>query len=241
LPAITIILPISREQHLLKVFASLELLECERDRTSLLAFDDGDADLFLTARNLVEQSKFAERVCVQGEIPGERREFSINTRRHRIAAMDRVIRTGDGRVEVGGYREWLAGGYFRDWRPQQIIEIRRLNPFKPDEPYSMSAAGTDSQFTLKQAGDFFWRTMLMAQRPTRPLNLASMAPLRPSTSAAPRQEATWCSRRLHQQGTQGEREALDEPEAQLCRRPQAVRARTTSNGIQLSSRGRLPA
>jgi hypothetical protein len=53
LPAITIILPISREQHLLKVLASLELLECERDRTSLLAFDDGDADLFLTARNLV--------------------------------------------------------------------------------------------------------------------------------------------------------------------------------------------
>jgi hypothetical protein len=77
LPATTIILPISREQHLLKVFASLELLECERDRTSLLAFVDGDADLFLTARNLVEQSKFAERVCVQGEIPGERREFSI--------------------------------------------------------------------------------------------------------------------------------------------------------------------
>jgi hypothetical protein len=36
LPAITIILPISREQHLLKVLASLELLECERDRTSLL-------------------------------------------------------------------------------------------------------------------------------------------------------------------------------------------------------------
>jgi hypothetical protein len=166
----------------------------------LLAFDDGDADLFLTARNLVEQSKFAERLCVQGEIPGERREFSINTRRRRIAAMDRVIRTGDGRVEVGGYREWLAGGYFRDWPPQQIIEIRRLNPFKPDEPYSMSA-GTYSQFTLKQAGEFFWRTMLMAQRPTRPLNLASMAPLMPSTSAAPRREATWCSRRLHQQGS----------------------------------------
>jgi hypothetical protein len=77
----------------------------------LLAFDDGDADLFLTARNLVEQSKLAERLCVQGEIPGERWEFSVNTRRRRIAAMDRVIRTGDGRVEVGGYREWLAGGF----------------------------------------------------------------------------------------------------------------------------------
>jgi hypothetical protein len=59
LPATTIILPISREQHLLKVFASLELLECDRQRTSLPAFVDGESDLFMTARNLVEQSKFA--------------------------------------------------------------------------------------------------------------------------------------------------------------------------------------
>jgi hypothetical protein len=92
LPATTIILPISREQHLLKVFASLELLECDRERTSLLAFVDGEADLFLTARNLVEQSKFAERLCVQGDIPGQRKEFSINTRRRRIAAIHNEIR-----------------------------------------------------------------------------------------------------------------------------------------------------
>jgi hypothetical protein len=55
------------------------------------------------------------------------------------------------RSSRAAYREWLDGGYFRDWPPQQIIEIRRLNPFKPDEPYSMSDAGKDSQFTLKQA------------------------------------------------------------------------------------------
>jgi hypothetical protein len=58
LPTTTIVLPISREQHLLKVSPSLELLECDRERTSLLAFVDGDPDLFLNARNLVEQSKF---------------------------------------------------------------------------------------------------------------------------------------------------------------------------------------
>jgi hypothetical protein len=92
LPTTTIILPISREQHLLKVFASLELLECDRERTSLLAFVDGEADLFLTARNLVEHSKFAQRLCVQGNIPGERREFSINTRRRRITAIQNAIR-----------------------------------------------------------------------------------------------------------------------------------------------------
>ena len=70
----------------------LELLECDRERTSLLAFVDGEADLFLSARNLVDQSKFAERLCVQGDIPGPRREFSINTRRRRIAAIHNEIR-----------------------------------------------------------------------------------------------------------------------------------------------------
>jgi hypothetical protein len=92
LPTTTLILPISREQHLLKVFASLGLLECDPERTSLLAFVDGEADLFLTASNLIEQSKFAERLCVQGDIPGERREFSINTRRRRIAAIHNQVR-----------------------------------------------------------------------------------------------------------------------------------------------------
>jgi hypothetical protein len=92
LPTTTVILPVSREQHLLRVFASLELLECNRERTSLLAFVDGEADLFLKARNLVEQSKFAQRLCIQGNIPGQRQEFSINTRRRRIAAIHNEVR-----------------------------------------------------------------------------------------------------------------------------------------------------
>jgi hypothetical protein len=58
----------------------------------LLAFVDGGPELFLTARNLVEQSKFAQRLCVQGNIPGERKEFSINTRRRRIAAIHNEVR-----------------------------------------------------------------------------------------------------------------------------------------------------
>ena len=78
--------PVSREQFLLKVFASLELLDCDRERTTLLVFVDGDQALYDTTANLVDQSKFAERICVQGNIPGQRREFSINTRRRRIAA-----------------------------------------------------------------------------------------------------------------------------------------------------------
>jgi hypothetical protein len=66
---------------------------------------------------------------------------------------ERVTRQVNGRIEVGGYREYIEGGFFRDWPVQQIIPIQRLNPFKPEEPYAMSDAGKDSQFTIKQAGD----------------------------------------------------------------------------------------
>jgi hypothetical protein len=44
LPTTTIILPISREQHLLKDLCLLEMLECNRERRSLLALVDGEAD-----------------------------------------------------------------------------------------------------------------------------------------------------------------------------------------------------
>jgi hypothetical protein len=74
-----IILPVSREQHLLRVFASLEILECDRERTGLLVYVDGDEALYEVVANLVDQSKFAEHLCVQGNIPGQRKEFSINT------------------------------------------------------------------------------------------------------------------------------------------------------------------
>src|SRR5215218_5460353 len=86
-----IILPVSREQHLLRVFASLENLECDRGRTGLLVYVDGEPELHLTVRNLVEQSKFAEHLCFQGNIPGPRKEFSINTRRRRIALIHNEI------------------------------------------------------------------------------------------------------------------------------------------------------
>jgi hypothetical protein len=87
----TIILPVSREQHLLRVFASLEVLECDRERTGLLVCVDGDEALHKVAANLVDQSKFADRQCVRGDIPGPRREFSINTRRRRIALIHNEI------------------------------------------------------------------------------------------------------------------------------------------------------
>ena len=67
----------------------------------------------------------------------------------------------------------------------------------------------------------FSRTMSMAQKPTKPLNLASTEPLCHRPQQLQRHEAPRCSRRLHQQGAQGERKALDEPEGQLWSRPQS--------------------
>jgi hypothetical protein len=92
LPTTTIVLPVSRDQHLLKVFASLGLLECDRQRTRFAGVCRQRGKSLPQGRNLVEQSKFAERLCVQGNIAATRREFSINTRRRRIAPIHNEIR-----------------------------------------------------------------------------------------------------------------------------------------------------
>lgn len=55
--------------------------------------------------------------------------------------------------EVGGYIEYRDGLY-REIPKEMIIEVRLLNPFDRDKSYSMTDAAKDSQFTLKQAGDY---------------------------------------------------------------------------------------
>lgn len=89
---VTIVMPVSRDTFLTRVFASLELLDCDRGQTNLLVYVDGDASLYLAARTFVENSKFAEHLCVQGNIPGRVREFSINARRRRISAVHNAVR-----------------------------------------------------------------------------------------------------------------------------------------------------
>ena len=55
--------------------------------------------------------------------------------------------------EVGGYVE-ARDGYVREFKPETIIEIRKLNPFDDEDPFAMTDAAKESQFTLKQAGDY---------------------------------------------------------------------------------------
>ena len=64
----------------------------------MLAFVDGEADLFLTARNLVEQSRFAERLCIQGEHPGP----AQGVQHKHAPALDR----GDSQCRSARYRIW---------------------------------------------------------------------------------------------------------------------------------------
>lgn len=55
--------------------------------------------------------------------------------------------------EVGGYIE-SKNGLVREIPEHMIIDIRKLNPFDDDEPYAMTDAAKESQFTIKQAGDY---------------------------------------------------------------------------------------
>ena len=82
----TIVLPVSRPDWLPIVFAALELLECDREKTNLLVLVDGNANLFLTARNLTESSKFASRLCIQRKSDGNPR-YDLRARRIRISTL----------------------------------------------------------------------------------------------------------------------------------------------------------
>lgn len=70
--------------------------------------------------------------------------------------MRKVIKESTG--EVGGYVE-SHNGFYREWAPQEIIEIKMLNPFDKDKPFAMTDAAKESQFTLKQAGDYTRQTI----------------------------------------------------------------------------------
>lgn len=55
--------------------------------------------------------------------------------------------------EIGGYAEYRSDGRYREIPKEMIIEMRELNPFNRDEPFGLSDAAKDSQYTLKQSGD----------------------------------------------------------------------------------------
>ncbi len=87
----TIIMPVSRDSFLDKVFKSLEALICDPHRTNLVVIVDGESDLFVKARNMVQESKFAQRLCVQ--LGNEKaRRWNIGARRIKIAKLHNELK-----------------------------------------------------------------------------------------------------------------------------------------------------
>ena len=85
---VTIFIPISREDHLDKLFASLELLECDRQYTNLFTYVDGDVALFVKARNFTQESKFNQRLCIQRSDNTKPSKFGYQVRRNRISKIN---------------------------------------------------------------------------------------------------------------------------------------------------------
>ena len=88
---VTIIMPVSRPDHLDRIFAQLELLDCNRGMTSILCYIDGGQQLYEKARNLVVHSKFKQRLCVMRS-KGQPSVGSVRRRRQRIADIHNEVK-----------------------------------------------------------------------------------------------------------------------------------------------------
>lgn len=71
----------------------------------------------------------------------------------------RVVKVVGGEVIIGGYVETQKNGYIRELPASMIIEMRELNPFDENQPYAMTDAAKESQFTIKTAGDYTRETL----------------------------------------------------------------------------------
>ena len=88
---VTIILPVSRDDYLRRVFTQLELMNCDQTKVNLLCYVDGDILLMEKARNLTINSKFEQRLCVfRGK--GQPNVGSVKRRRQRIADIHNEIK-----------------------------------------------------------------------------------------------------------------------------------------------------
>lgn len=87
----TIILPISRDHYLKRIFAQLEMLECDRTQVNLLCYVDGPLQLFEVARNLTVNSKFNQKLCVYRK-KGTPNVGSVRRRRRRIAEIHNEVK-----------------------------------------------------------------------------------------------------------------------------------------------------
>lgn len=84
---------------------------------------------------------------VEGERVGNIQEFKLLNPYNIRRIIDKET------FKIGGYVE-TRDGMIREFAPQQIIEMRKLNPFSDEDPFSMTDAAKENQYTMKQAGDY---------------------------------------------------------------------------------------
>lgn len=81
----TILILISRPDWLDKIFATLEMMDCDADNTNILGIVDGDASLYMMARNKINASRFDQKLCVQYQSKEKMLNANIAHRQKRIA------------------------------------------------------------------------------------------------------------------------------------------------------------
>lgn len=77
---------VSRPDFLERVITAIELLECNQEQTNILCIVDGTPELFIKTRNLINDLKFNQRLCIESNYPDIPKQLDIPTRRKRIAA-----------------------------------------------------------------------------------------------------------------------------------------------------------
>lgn len=82
---VTILVPLSNKDYLQRLFASLELLDCNPKTTSLVIYVDGNEKLFVEARNLFDESKFHQHITVHRKQTEKTSNYNILYRRKRIS------------------------------------------------------------------------------------------------------------------------------------------------------------
>jgi hypothetical protein len=80
----TIIIPVSRPDFLHRIFAQLELMDCDPANTHIVVYIDGNMQLYEVASNLVRESRFANKKCIFRR-KGLPNVGSVRGRRRRIA------------------------------------------------------------------------------------------------------------------------------------------------------------
>ncbi len=90
---ITIIFLVSRPDFLQRVISSIEAIDYNSDKINLLCVVDGSDSLFIKTRNLINNTKFPERLAVKMPLKSSPPKLDINQRRKRIAAAHNYARS----------------------------------------------------------------------------------------------------------------------------------------------------